>query len=78
MAQPTIRSAITMGLACIACAAGCGYLTTRGTPHLAAVLLIAALAFGITAACEFEDAIKRRQQRHAPFIRPALRTDDIE
>lgn len=75
MSKPTFSSALAMGLCSVACAAACGLLTVRGAPHIAAVCLLAWLAFAIASLCEFCAARKRRQQRHAPFIRPARPTD---
>ena len=75
MSKPTFSSALAMGLCSVACAAACGLLATTGAPHLAAVLLLACIAFGASSACEFAAAWKRRQRRHAPFLRPARPTD---
>jgi len=76
MSKPTFSSAIAMGLCSVACAAACGLLTVRGAPHIAAVCLLGWLAFGIASLCEFCAAWKRRQQRQAPFIRPARPSRD--
>lgn len=78
MSRPTFRPFWLMFAATVACAVACGYLTAKGAVHLAGVMLAAALIFAVAAFGEYVAVAKRRQQRHAPFIRPALRTDDIE
>jgi len=78
MSRPTFSAALAMGLSSVATAFACGFLATTGALHIAAVCLLACLAFGASSACEFAAAWKRRQrrqQRHAPFLRPALPTD---
>jgi len=75
MSKPTFSSALAMGLCSVVTAFACGLLATTGDPHIAAVCLLACLAFGASSACEFAAAWKRRQRRHAPFIRPARPTD---
>jgi len=75
MSKPTFSSALAMGLCSVACAFACGYLTVKGATQLAAIPLIACIAFGIASACDFAAAWKRRQRRRVPFIRPARPTD---
>jgi hypothetical protein len=69
MPRPTFSSALAMGLCSVACAFACGYLTVKGLVHLAAMMLAAALIFGVAALGEYVAAAKRRQRRHAPFVR---------
>lgn len=75
MSKPTFSAALAMGLSSVATAFGCGLLTVKGAPHIAAVCLLACIAFAIASACEFAAAWKRRQHRRAPFLRPARPTD---
>ena len=58
-----------------ACAFLAGLLVIRSAPSLAAVFLLGWVAFGVAAAFELCAAFRRRQQRHAPFLRPARPTD---
>ena len=69
MSRTTFRPFWLMFAATVACAVACGYLTAKGVPSLASVMLAAALIFPVAAFGEDVAVAKRRQRRHAPFVR---------